>query len=79
MQLILVKVKYEGRGEPMTVNQSRQCTSCKYRGTIGGGYSCDYILHKGAPRRSEIGNCDKYKKRKEHRKNEKDLSTAIKN
>ena len=65
----------------MTVNQSRQCASCKYRGTIGGGYSCDYILHKGAPRRSEIGNCDKYLKRKRRRENnnEKDLSTAIKN
>ncbi len=63
----------------MTVSESRQCRTCRYRGRIRGGYSCDYILYKGKMRRSEIGDCDKYKKRKEKEKNEKDLSTAIKN
>ena len=52
----------------MTVSESRQCRTCRYRGRIGGGYSCDYILYKGKMRRSEIGDCDKYKKRKEKEK-----------
>lgn len=48
----------------MTVRESEQCRDCIYRGEISGGYSCDYILRKNEPRRSAIGNCDKYKKRK---------------
>lgn len=49
----------------MTVSESEQCRTCVYRGRLHGMYSCDYILFKNKRRQSEIGNCDKYKKRKE--------------
>lgn len=46
----------------MTVRESEQCRDCVYRGEISGEYSCDYILRKNEPRRSTIGDCDKYKR-----------------
>lgn len=48
----------------MIVSESKQCRTCVYRGRLHGMYSCDYILFKNKRRQSEIGNCDKYKKRK---------------